>query len=374
MQLQLQTFSNLVSNAAAAVQGAASQLLDLTVGSTLRAVLEANASLALWLQWLILQVLQMTRAATSTGPDLDTWMADFSVTRLPAVAASGTVTFSRFAPVTSALIPVGTDVRTADGTETFTVYADPTNAAYSAAQNGFLIAVGIGSLDVPVAAVTAGSAGNVQAGAVSLIVAALPGVDTVANAAAFLGGLDAESDAALRTRFQNFLASLSRATTTAVGYAITSIQQGMQYTVQENVVPGGATRMGSFVVTVDDGTGDPPSTLLTTVANAVEAVRPVGSSYMVQAVTVTPATIAMTVTVTAGAVHATVAPIVAAAVTAYVDTLPIGVPLPWSRLAQLAYDASAQVANVTLVLLNGGTADLAPPASGVVKATSVTVN
>jgi len=374
MQLQLQTFTTLVSNAAAAVQGAASQLLDLTVGSTLRAVLEANASVALWLQWLILQVLQMTRAATSAGADLDTWMADFSVTRLPAVAASGTVTFSRFAAVSSALIPDGTDVRTADGTETFTIYADPTNAAYSSAQNGYLIAAGIASLDVPVAAVTAGSAGNVQAGAVSLIVAALPGVDTVVNAAPFQNGLDAESDAALRARFQNFLASLSRATTTAVGYAIASIQQGMQYTIQENVVPDGTPTMGCFVVTVDDGTGNPPSTLLTTVANAVEAVRPVGSSYTVQAVTVTPATISLTVAVTPGAVHATVAPIVAAAVTLYVNTLPVGAPLPWSRLAQVAYDASPQVANVTAVLLNAATADLAPPPSGVVKTTSVTVN
>ena len=67
MQLQLQTFTSLVSSAAAAVQGAASQLVDLTVGSVLRAVLEANASLALWLQWLILQVLRTTRAATSQG-------------------------------------------------------------------------------------------------------------------------------------------------------------------------------------------------------------------------------------------------------------------------------------------------------------------
>jgi len=374
MQLQLQTFTSLVGSAAAAVQGAASQLLDLTVGSTLRAVLEANASIALWLQWLILQALQMTRAATSTGADLDTWMADFSVTRLPAVAASGVVSFSRFAPVSSALIPIGTDVRTGDGTQTFTVYADPTNAAYSAAQNGYLIAAGIASLEVPVAAVTAGSAGDVQAGAVGLIVAALPGVDTVTNAAPFLGGLDAESDAALRARFQNFLASLSRATTTAVGYAIASIQQGLQYTIQENVAPDGTARMGCFVVTVDDGTGNPPSSLLATVTTAVEAVRPVGSSYMVQAVSVTVATISMTVTVVPGAVHATVAPLVAAAVAGYVDTLPIGAPLPWSRLAQLAYQASPQVANVTAVLLNGGTADLAPPPSGVVKAAPVTVN
>ena len=58
----------------------------------------------------------------------------------------------------------------------------------------------------------------------------------------------------------------------------------------------------------------------------------------------------------------------------FVDALPIGAPLPWSRIAQLAYDASPQVANVTAVLLNGATADLTPPPSGVIKAAPVTVN
>lgn len=98
MQLQLQTFATLVGNAAAAVQGGARALVDLTVGSTLRALLEANASVALWMQWLILQVLQATRAATSAGADLDSWMADFTVVRLPATAARGQVSFSRFVP------------------------------------------------------------------------------------------------------------------------------------------------------------------------------------------------------------------------------------------------------------------------------------
>jgi hypothetical protein len=46
MQLALQNFSTLVQNMAAAVQSSAAQLIDLTIGSTLRAVLEANASLA----------------------------------------------------------------------------------------------------------------------------------------------------------------------------------------------------------------------------------------------------------------------------------------------------------------------------------------
>jgi len=374
MQLQLRTFSSLVSAAAASVQGTASQLADLTVGSTLRAVLEANASISLWMQWLILQVLQMTRASTSNGSDLDSWVADFTLARLPAVAASGTVTFSRFAPVSSALIPVGTSVRTADGSQSFAVIASAGNAAFSAAQNGYLLGAGIGSLEVPVAAATPGSAGNVQAGAISLIVAALPGVDTVNNAAAFLGGLDAESDPALRTRFQNFLGSLSRATPAAVGYAIASIQQGLRYTIQENVTPDGATRMGSFVVTVDDGTGFPPASLMSTVSGAVESVRPLGSTYAVQAVTPVAANVSMTLTVMPGAVHSTVAAIVASALEVFIDALPIGMALPWSRLAQVAYEASPLVGNVTNVLLNGGTADLVPPPASVVKAAPVVVN
>jgi uncharacterized phage protein gp47/JayE len=374
MQLQLRTFSSLVTSAAAAVQGAASQLVDLTVGSTLRAVLEANASIALWMQWLILEVLQMTRAATSDGPDLDSWMADFSLTRLPAVSAIGAVTFSRFAPVASALIPVGTTVRTADGSQSFTVYADTTNPAYSAPQGGYLLAAGLAALTVPVTAVTAGSAGNVQAGTVSLVVAAMPGIDTVNNAAGFMGGLDPESDAAFRARFQNFLSSRSRATTTAVAYAIASIQQGLAYTIQENVAPDGSARAGSFIVTIDDGSGYPPSSLVATVSTAIEAVRPLGSTYMVQPVSVTVATISMSIAVTPGAVHSAVAALAAGAVAYYVDQLPIGAPLPWSRIAQVAYGASSQVANVTNVLLNGGTADLVPPPSGVVKAAPMTVN
>jgi phage-related baseplate assembly protein len=140
------------------------------------------------------------------------------------------------------------------------------------------------------------------------------------------------------------------------------------------VAPDGSVRVGCFIVTIDDGTGFPPSSLLATVSSAVEAVRPIGSTYTVQAVTVTVATISMTIAVVPGAVHATVAALVAAAVAYYVDQTPIGAPLPWSRLTQVAYQASPQVANVTNVLLNGGTADLAPPASGVVKAAPVTVN
>jgi phage-related baseplate assembly protein len=373
MQLQLRTFSSLVTSASAAVQGAADQLVDLTVGSTLRAVLEANASIGLWLQWLILEVLQMTRASTSSAGDLDSWVGDFSLARLPAISANGTVTFSRFAAVSSALIPIGTTVRTADGSQSFLVYADGGNTAYDAAQGGYLLPAGAPSLTVPAAATTPGIGGNVQTGTVSLIVAALPGIDTVNNATPFMGGLDAESDTALRARFQNFLGSRTRATTSAVAYAIASIQQGLSFTIQENVAPDGSARAGCFVVTIDDGSGSPSAGLIASISNAIEAIRPIGSTFMVRPVSVMIVTIAMSIVVVPGADPAAVAAVVADTVLRYVDQLTIGAPLPWSRLAQVAYQASPQVANVTGVLLNGGTADVVPPASGVVKAAPVMV-
>jgi uncharacterized phage protein gp47/JayE len=374
MQLSLRTFGTLVQNMAAAVQSSATQLLDLTVGSTLRAVIEANASIALWMQWLLLQVLRTTRAATSSGADLDSWMADLSLTRMPSVAAAGVVTFSRFSPTLAALIPAGAFARTAEGTQTFQVSIDTTNPAWTATSSGYVVAAGVASLDVPVTALTSGGAGNVQAGAVSLLASAIPGIDTVSNANAFENGLDAESDDAFRDRFRNFIASRSRATTVAVGYAISSIQQGLNYAIQENLDPSGQPRMGSFVVTVDDGSGTPSATLLATVQTAVDAVRPVGSVFSVQPPTVVTVAVSCTITVAAGAAKAQVAGGVGTAIGSYINSLPIGAPLPLTRLAQVAYAADGSVINVSQLLVNGDVNDVIPGASGVVKAGLIAVN
>ena len=374
MQLPLQNFSTLVGNAAAAVQGAAAQLLDLSVGSALRAVLEASASVSLWLQWLIVLVLQTTRAATSTGPDLDTWMADFSLSRLPASAAAGQVQFSRFVPTASALVPVGTPVATADGTQAFAVVADPGNAVWQASLNGYLLAVGVASVSVPVQAVAAGNAGNVQAGTITLIGAAVSGVDMVANAQPMAGGLDAESDVALRARFPLFLASLSRATPVAIGSAVLATRQGLAYAITENVTPGGNPVMGSFIVTVDDGTGTPPLSVLTAAANAVEAVRPVGTSFAVQPPNVISVPVSLAIVAAGNYDHGAVAAIVQGTITAFIDGLPIGAALPYTRLLQVAYDASPGVANVLGLLVGHGVSDITAGSGGVIKASIVTVS
>ena len=368
MQLQLRDFASLVSAAAAAVQASSRALVDLSVGSMLRAILEANASVALWLQWLILQVQSMTRAATSQGDDLDSWMVDFALARLPAVVATGQVRFARFATTEAALVPAGALVRTADAALGFVVREDAAHPAWNAAQSGFVMGAGVGSVVVPVEAAAAGSEGNVLAGSITLIADALAGVDTVANDGPLTGGLDAESDAALRLRFRDYLASRSRATPVAVGHAVASLRQGLRYSIAEGV------GTGVFVVTVDDGTGAPAPALLSEVATAIEAVRPLATSFTVQPPELHPTDVSMTLTTAADAVQVEVAGLVQQAITAHMSALGIGETMPWTRLAQLAYGASPAVVNVTDVLLNGVTADAVPDADGVVRPGSIVVS
>ncbi len=374
MKLPLQDFATLIGNAAAAVQGAAGQLLDLSVGSVLRAVLEANASMALWLQWLIMLVLQTTRAATSVGSDLDSWVGDFSLARLPAVLAAGRVQLSRFVATGSAVVPAGLPVRTADGSQTFVVVAEPTNTAWQASVNGFVLAAGTGSVDVPVIATVPGSSGNVGAGTVTLVAASVPGIDMVANAVSFGGGVDAESDPALRARFQLFLATRSRGTNLAINGAVLSTRQGLTTSILENVSVDGTARMGSFVVTVDDGTGTPSPEILAAAAAAIEAMRPVGTTFAVRPPAVTWVAISLTVTTTATDTHNAVAAAVTSAVATFVDALPIGAGLPYSRLMQVAYDASPGVANVIGLRVNGDIQDISPGPGGVIKAIAAQVS
>ncbi len=374
MQLSLRTFSDLVQGMAAAVQASAVQLLDLTVGSTLRAILEATGSIALWMQWLILQVLQMTRAATSNGPDLDSWMADFSLVRLPASSASGMVTFSRFNTSVPAIVPIGTLVRTADGTQTFEVVQDTAPSGWSQTQSAYVLGTGVAAIDIPVVAQTPGMCGNVQAAAVSVLATALSGVDSVLNAAGFGNGIDAESDTAFRLRFQSFVSTLPRATPLAVAHAISSVQQGLSYTIQENQTPSGAFQLGNFVIIADDGSGYPSSTLLSMIQQAVDMVRPVGSTFAVFAPTVTRVDISLTVSTVDWITKSVVTPLITSAITAYVNALPVGAPLPASRVAQITYMVSSNISNVTAILLNGQASDITVQPSGMIKTGTIVIS
>ncbi|WP_454763387.1 baseplate J/gp47 family protein [Cupriavidus campinensis] len=163
-----------------------------------------------------------------------------------------------------------------------------------------------------------------------------------------------------------------------IRYAVTSLKQGVTCALVENETYAGVVQMGYFYVVVDDGTGAPGSTFLATVANAVDAVRPFTSSFGVFGPVLVGASVAMTCAIAPGYDAAATKALVVTALKTYINSLPRDattqvMTLPYSRLAQVAYDASPGVVNVTGVTLNGGAADLVATAKQTIKWSSVTV-
>lgn len=373
MILNTQSFTTLVQNQAAAIQTKTAALVDFTVGSILRAVIEATSSVVLWLQGLILQVMALTRAATSNGLDLDSWMADWNFYRLGANGATGYETFSRFTPTLQAVVPVGALVQSADGTQVFTVILDTTNANYNAALNGYVIAPGVTSVACLVQAAVASTQSNVLANTLTVLKTPIAGVDYVNNAGNFSGGSSPETDAAFRARFWLYIAALRGATKGAVAYAVAAMQVGLAYTLTENMTYGGVAQLGFFYVVVDDGTGSPPSSLVTNAYTAIDAIRPLTSTFATFAPTIVTANVSMTLTTAAGFNHTTLTGVVGAAITVYINSNGLGNSLPYFRLAQIAMDTPG-VTDISGFTLNSGTADITATAAQTIKAGTVSVS
>lgn len=372
-ELDTKTFDQLVEQQATAVQAEAVPLTDFSTGSLPRAFAQAFAAVVMWLQAMILQLLTVTRAATSTASDLDTWMADYGQTRLPATAASGPVTFGRHTATAQAIVTVGALVQTADATVQYQVVADANQPAYSASAGGYILAPGTATITATVQALTAGSAGNATAGAISVLGQAISGVDYVVNGAAFDNGTDAESDANFRTRFATYLASLSKATLAAIGYSITSIQQGLSYAITECQNYAGATKMGYFYAVVDDGSGSPSSGLLANVTTAIDATRACGIQFAVFGPATITANVGVTLSVASGYSAVAVKAAVQTAITDYISALTMGQSLLWSRLVAVIYGVEG-VASFSGLVLNGGTADLTATSQQVIIPGTVVVS
>ncbi|MDD3927177.1 MAG: baseplate J/gp47 family protein [bacterium] len=142
---------------------------------------------AVWAQ----EVLSRSFAATTFGDYLDLRCEEHGVSRRAAVKATGTVTFTGTA---ATVIPAGTYVATqADAV------AGASSIEFVTTEEVTISGAGTGN--VLVEAVDGGLIGNVAAGAISLMMAPVPGISAVTNAAALSGGLDEEDDASLLARY-----------------------------------------------------------------------------------------------------------------------------------------------------------------------------
>lgn len=392
--LPAKTIAQFVSDFAAAAQASSNTLIDFSTGSIPLAIAEASADEGAFLQGLIAYVMTLRWLSSSFGGDVDSWTADWMPgavggtvlpngavsPRLPAVSATGQVTFSRVNTSVTATVPVGTSISTQDGTQVFTVYADPTNGAYSASApvppgfgpGGYTVATSVATVNVPVSANTPGTGGNIAASTLTLVQSAVQ-MDSVSNASPFTNGLNEETDAALKLRFVLFIGALAKATDAAIGYAIVSLQQGLQYAIHENVDSNSATDYGMVTIYVDDGSGSPAGSLVTAAAAAVNAVRAAGVRTAVYAPSVVTTPASMTVTAAPGFNHSVLAPIVASTLAAYINGIGLESTLYYTEIIHQAYLVPG-VASVENALLNGGTSDIVPTMGQVVRAGTITVN
>lgn len=371
--LPTKSFNQIVIDTTAGIQGRAAKLINFSQGSSLRAIVEGFAGLFLWFQVLVLKMLQASRLSTSSGIDVDTFTADFmpivpgSITtalptgspRLGAQAASGTVTYTRFTagPVTC-FVPVGATQSTNDGNNTkFIVTTNLTFATYRVGPPaGYLLAANVASIIVPVQCAVAGIIGNVSVGAIGTITSSVTGLDTVANTAAFTNGADQELDSALKQRFSAYILGLSRGDYFGLNASIEGASVTVQWTLTENYNFDGSYHPGYFLVITDDGSGTPSPAFLTLITNAAQAVRPLGIQCAVLSPTIVLANVSMQIKTATGYDHNTVVAQVSAAIALNINSLGLGVSLPWTQLASWAY-AIPGVTSVANVLLNGSAGD-----------------
>lgn len=386
LQDLLQGFDEVVQAQITAIQAKSNTVVDFTQGSILLAIINSNAGLSVMLQSLITYLYAYARASTCVSndpnvinPDLDTWMFQFKFFRLPATFATTTVDFSRLNNTQQAVIPLNTIVTTTIGNIQFQVIKDTSNPNWNSSLNGYVMAInGDLTISVPVQAVKAGTSGNVLADQINLIVSAIPFVNSVNNPSDVTNAVNIESDADFLARFQLYINNLAKATPGAIDAAIEAVQDGILYNVLNwtgidqsgNPIPN---LPGIFSVIIDDGTGDPPDSLVTSVYNAIAVTRALGIIWGVYKTTPVSVSISANLlldpTYDADALVAAVTQ----AISTYINNLDVGESLFYSKLPNVIYIVSQGILNVENLQINGATADVIPTSVQSIKAGTITL-
>lgn len=340
---------------------------NLPLGDPALATAEADASQAVALQFIAEQVVEFARATTSTGVDLDSWMAQFAFPRLPAVFATGVCLFSALAPLAqAAFVPVGTIVQAPGGGIQYQVIADNSQPNYNSAQNAYILPSGETSMNVAVQSVNAGSGSNVQAATLTQIASTLFGIPIVTNTGPIQDGQNAESDEAFRARFVEYLNSLSKATEVAILEALQAIQAGLKISLFENVLAIGNPPTGfvdpyygNIVAIIDDGSGNPSANLKQAANNAVNTTRAFGIQYQVLPPAVVVPSIELNIKVDPAFTNTVVETAVQTAIIAMINSLAIGGVIYLSQIELAAMLVPGVVAVQPASLkINGSEQDL----------------
>ena len=206
-------------------------------------------------------------ADTSWGEYLTMIAEQYGVLRRAATKATGTITLTG-----KGIVPTGSLFTTAAGTKFQTLEYRNVN----------------GTADVPVEAVNAGEAGDVKENTITVIPMSIPGITAVTNAEATSGGYDEEDDEDLLKRYLE-----------KVRLPATSGNKYEYYEWAKSVSGVGDARVQSLwngpgtvkVIIVDANMQVAPASLIQSVADYIETVRPIGATVTVVSPTPIPVTI-----------------------------------------------------------------------------------
>jgi hypothetical protein len=268
-------------------------------------------------------------------------MSLFGVGASVAQSATGVATFATSFPVSAALpttqavlIPSGTLMQTAGGTQFATIAAAT-------------LASGTASITAGIIASLAGAAGNVPASGITGTPLTSIGYPLfVSNGVATAGGADAGTQSSALALFTSRQASLGLSSPVAVANAAIGVTvSGTGETVRYagNVEPwllagsGAGSGTAGFTLYIDNGTGGASSALIAATAAWLSGnitanqsgFRPNGVPYQVLAVTPVFANVTVSGTLTPGLfASGGVAAGAASGVTAYFNTLGVSAPVP----------------------------------------------
>jgi hypothetical protein len=381
MPLPTRTWNQILTDIVTALTNPSSgttKVSNLRTGSIALAVSQALTSVCVGVYQAIVHLYNVTRLATSTGPDVVSFINDFGLSQLPAVAGSTGETLTRNVAGPQILIPPGGILQTLIGGIQFAIIADAGQPAWNASLGAYVMGASVGSITVTVQAILPpgsplGAFTNVAANTITQIVSGIVGIDSVTNPAAVTNGQDAESDNAMRTRFVNFISSLSKATSAAIAAAIAGVQAGLTWQLGDALLFGGGTWPGGFTVVVDDGSGAIPSPTLAAVTAAVALVKALGIGFAVFAPTNVVCGVTVTVVAAGGYTHSQAVTAATTAITNFINGRGVGVPVSYTGLAGVI-SALPQVASQTLLLVNGGTIDIPIAWNQLARAGTITVS
>lgn len=291
------------------------------------------------------------------GDYLDFHAATYSLERKAAVAAEGIVTFTGTAGTT-----IGT------GTVVAAEAPTPDSDDIEFATTEVATIGGGGTVSVPVQALDEGAAGNVGAGAITLIVSPSPSLTEVTNVAAMGGGVEVEDDEELRDRilmefegqgggrpndYRRWARSIP-----GVGRVFVNPVWAGPGTVQVVVMTASGDPVAGSVVTAVQDYIDPS-------AGAADGQAPPGITVTVQTPTAVPINIVASVTFrsdaysldgTGGTIEQR--SLILAGLTEYINNLDVGEDVIYNHVLAAFFRADG-VLNVSGLTINGGTSDIA---------------